>query len=97
MEAARAGDAGRGFALVSGDIRSLAQEASASADQVKDTVRNIIDQIASVRRNLEHVTESAATEVEKNRLLFTALDKVGKRYRRAGRCQPIHRPPRRRH
>jgi methyl-accepting chemotaxis protein len=76
VEAARAGEAGRGFALVSGDIRGLAQEASASADQVKDTVRHIIEQIAAVRRNLEHVTEAAAAETEKNRLLLSSLDKV---------------------
>ena len=76
VEAARAGEAGRGFALVSADIRSLAQEATASADQVKDTVRHIIEQIASVRRSLEHVTEAAVEDAEKNRLLFTSLDKV---------------------
>jgi methyl-accepting chemotaxis protein len=76
VEAARAGEAGRGFALVSGDIRALAQEAGESADQVKDTVRNIIEQIGSVRRNLEHLTESGAAEAEKNRQLFTALDRV---------------------
>jgi methyl-accepting chemotaxis protein len=76
VEAARAGEAGRGFALVSGDIRALAQEAGESADQVKDTVRNIIEQIGSVRRNLEHLTESGAAEAEKNRQLFAALDRV---------------------
>jgi methyl-accepting chemotaxis protein len=76
VEAARAGDSGRGFALVSGDIRALAQEATESADEVKDTVRNIIEQIASVRRNLEHLTESSEAEGEKNRQLFLALDKV---------------------
>lgn len=76
IEAARAGEAGRGFALVSGDIRALAQESGESADQVKDTVRNIIEQIGSVRRNLEHLTESGAAEAEKNRQLFAALDRV---------------------
>ncbi len=76
VEAARAGESGSGFALVSGDIRGLAQEASASADQVKDTVRNILEQIASVRRSLDHIIESADAEAEKNRLAFAALDRV---------------------
>ena len=76
VEAARAGESGSGFALVSGDIRGLAQEASASADQVKDTVRSILEQIASVRRSLEHIIESADAEAEKNRLAFAALDRV---------------------
>ncbi len=77
VEAARAGDAGRGFAVVSSDIRGLAREATDSADQVKDTIRNMIDQLAPVRRNLEHIIESAAAEAEKSRLVDAALDRVG--------------------
>ncbi len=53
VEAARAGDAGRGFAVVSNDIRGLAREATESADRIKDMVRAILDQIVSVRRDLE--------------------------------------------
>ena len=49
VEAARAGDAGRGFAVVSNDIRSLAREASENVERVKDTVRGILDQIASLQ------------------------------------------------
>jgi methyl-accepting chemotaxis protein len=77
VEAARAGEAGRGFALVSSDIRGLAHEATESADQVKDTVRNILEQIGSVRRNLQHITETSEAEGEKNRLVFVALDRIG--------------------
>jgi methyl-accepting chemotaxis protein len=77
VEAARAGDAGRGFAVVSSDIRGLAREATESADQVKDTIRNMVDQLGLVRRNLEHIVESAAAEADKNRLVFAALDRVG--------------------
>jgi methyl-accepting chemotaxis protein len=76
VEAARAGDAGSGFALVSGDIRGLAHEATESADQVKDTVRNTLEQIASVRRSLEHIIETGDAEAEKNRVVFGALDRV---------------------
>jgi methyl-accepting chemotaxis protein len=76
VEAARAGAAGQGFAVVSGDIRGLAREASDSADQVKDTIRNMMDQLALARRNLEHIVESAAAEAEKSRVVFAALDRV---------------------
>jgi methyl-accepting chemotaxis protein len=76
VEAARAGDAGRGFAIVSSDIRSLAREATASADQVRETIRNMIEQLGLVRRNLEHIIGSAAAEAEKSRLVFAALDRV---------------------
>jgi methyl-accepting chemotaxis protein len=76
VDAARAGDAGRGFAVVSGDIRGLAHEATESADQVKDTVRNVLEQIALVRRNLESIVEAAEAETEKNQQVFGALDRV---------------------
>ena len=42
-----AGDSGRGFAVVSNDIRSLAREASDNVERAKDTVQGILDQIAS--------------------------------------------------
>jgi methyl-accepting chemotaxis protein len=76
VEAARVGNSGRGFSIVSGDIRNLAREASESADQVKDTVRGVIDQIGSVRRDLEQFIVAAEGEVEKNRALFVTLDSV---------------------
>jgi methyl-accepting chemotaxis protein len=76
VEAARAGDAGRGFALVSNDIRSLAREASQNVERAKDTVRGILDQIATLKRDLEQVAANAELEVQGNRALFTALDKV---------------------
>ena len=76
VEAARAGDAGRGFSVVSGDIRSLAREASESADRVKETVRSIIDQIGSVRRDLEQIIGVGESEVEKNRGLFGTLEGI---------------------
>jgi methyl-accepting chemotaxis protein len=76
VEAARAGDSGRGFAVVSKDIRGLAREASASADQAKDTTRGIMEQIATVRRDLEQIIDVAAAEVEKNRAISGTLAKV---------------------
>jgi methyl-accepting chemotaxis protein len=76
VEAARAGDAGRGFAVVSSDIRSLAREASTSVETIKDTVRDILDQIASLRRDLEQVIAAAELEIQTNRALIVALEKL---------------------
>src|SRR4029077_14703215 len=50
VEAARAGQSGRGFAVVSNDIRGLAREASERADTIKETVGSILAQIGSLRR-----------------------------------------------
>jgi methyl-accepting chemotaxis protein len=76
VEAARAGDAGRGFALVSGDIRSLARETSNNVDRIKDTVRNILDQIAVLRRDLEQVTASNELEVQNNIAVTGSLERL---------------------
>jgi methyl-accepting chemotaxis protein len=76
VEAARAGDAGRGFAVVSNDIRSLAREASQNVERAKDTVIGILDQVATLKRDLEQVAANAETEVQGNRAVFAALDKV---------------------
>jgi methyl-accepting chemotaxis protein len=77
VEAARAGDAGRGFAVVSNDIRGLARESSESADRVKETVEGVLDQIASVRRDLEQIVVAGEAEVERNRGLIGALETIG--------------------
>jgi methyl-accepting chemotaxis protein len=76
VEAARAGSAGRGFALVSGDIRALAREASESVDRAKDTVRGILEQIAFLRRDGEQIVGAAELEMQANRAIFAALEKL---------------------
>ncbi|HYF56186.1 MAG TPA: methyl-accepting chemotaxis protein, partial [Salinarimonas sp.] len=76
VEAARAGASGRGFAVVSSDIRGLAREASESLERVKDTVRGILDQIASVRREMEQTMTSAEIEVQNASVVFTSLERI---------------------
>ena len=76
VEAARAGDAGRGFALVSNDIRSLAREASESVERIKDTVRGILDQIALLRRDLEQIIVNGESEAQSNRDVFKTLGEM---------------------
>ncbi len=76
VEAARAGDAGRGFSLVSNDIRSLSREASQSVEQVKDTVRGILDQMAIARRDLEQIIGASEQEVQANRSALKTLANV---------------------
>ncbi|KIZ39814.1 MULTISPECIES: methyl-accepting chemotaxis protein [Rhodopseudomonas] len=76
VEAARAGDAGRGFALVSNDIRGLAREASDSVERIKDSVQNILDQITLLRRDLEQIIAAAEVEAQNNRAVAKALANV---------------------
>ncbi|MBA2398710.1 MAG: hypothetical protein H0V72_08415 [Bradyrhizobium sp.] len=76
VEAARAGDAGQGFALVSNDIRGLAREASESVERVKDSVRSILDQIVILRRDLEQIISAGELEVQNNRAVIKILENV---------------------
>jgi len=73
IEAARAGDAGRGFAIVSMDIRKLAQDAAENIDGVKDTVRLIQLQIAAVHRELELIALASEAEISKNKQIVDRL------------------------
>ncbi|HEX9159007.1 MAG TPA: methyl-accepting chemotaxis protein [Rhizomicrobium sp.] len=76
VEAARAGDAGRGFAVVSGDIRNLAREAADNVDRAKDTIRGVLEQIANLKRDLEQSIATSEVEVQNNRRIVGALNKV---------------------
>lgn len=48
VEAARAGESGKGFAVVSGDIRSLAQDAGNNMDKVQDVMDNLDGEIENI-------------------------------------------------
>ncbi len=76
IEAARAGSAGHGFALVSNDIRVLARDASKNVEQMKDTVREIVDQTQILRRDLEQTIVIADAELQSSDSLVGTLDKL---------------------
>ncbi|TDK35034.1 methyl-accepting chemotaxis protein [Rhizobium deserti] len=74
VEAARAGEAGRGFSVVSTDIRKLAQDAGENIDGVKDIVRAIRIQIATVQRELESIIVTSEAEIARNRIIIDRLN-----------------------
>lgn len=84
VEAATAGEHGRGFSVVAGDIRNLASESAANADKIKDLVREIQDQMAKVITDISQ-SETAAVEangfvsttVAKNNALTGAVEAIG--------------------
>lgn len=65
IEAARAGEFGKGFAVVATDIRNLARDSAENADQIKDLVKSVQDQIQIVGRDLDEIVDAAISEVEK--------------------------------
>ena len=77
VEAARSGDSGRGFAVVSNDIRNLAREAAENVERARDTVRGILDQIAILKRDLDQIIVSSESEVQGHATLSASLEKIG--------------------
>lgn len=69
VEATRAAEAGQGFATVTADIRKLARSLAANADDGKDVVRAIQDQIAAVRRDLDQIAGAGEAEAGRNQAL----------------------------
>jgi methyl-accepting chemotaxis protein len=78
VEAARAGDSGEGFAVVSSDIRNLSREASENVERAKDSVRGILDQIAVLKADLEQFIVSAEIEVQNSRTVTSGLQTIEK-------------------
>jgi len=76
VEAARAREFGRGFAVVSSDIRNLSRQSSENAGRAKDVALAIQSQIAAVRRDLEVMAAAAQAEIRKNQAVVDRLTSV---------------------
>src|SRR6185312_12406930 len=78
VESARAGEFGKGFAVVSTDIRNLARDSAENADRIKDLVKAVQDQVGLVRRDLEEIANAAAAEVEKSKIISADLVSIAR-------------------
>lgn len=85
VEAATAGEHGRGFSVVAGDIRNLATESAENADKIKDLVRDIQIQMTKVALDIAQseavsrkAEESAGGAAVKNAALNNGLDEIAK-------------------
>ena len=74
IEAARAGEAGRGFAVVADEVRKLAEKTMTATKEVGDAIANIQQ---STRRNVEHVERSVTLIGEATELADTSGKALG--------------------
>ncbi|WP_320174199.1 methyl-accepting chemotaxis protein [Maridesulfovibrio sp.] len=61
IEAARAGEAGRGFAVVADEVRKLAEKTMAATNDVSNAVKSIQDE---ARKNIDNTVKSVETITE---------------------------------
>jgi len=74
IEAARAGEAGRGFSVVASEVKSLADEASKSANAINERVAmvqqasaeviSVLDNITGSIRQMDEMTAGIAAAIE---------------------------------
>ena len=62
IEAARAGDFGKGFAVVSSDIRNLAKDSGSNTEKINDIVESMNSEIDTVKTNWNNLLNSQSTE-----------------------------------
>jgi len=62
IEAARAGDFGKGFAVVSADIRNLAKDSEQNTDKINDIVESMNSEIDTVKNDWNNLLDSQSSE-----------------------------------
>jgi methyl-accepting chemotaxis protein len=64
IEAARAGEAGRGFAVVADEVRSLAQRTSASTTEIETLISGVQQSTQETAESLRHTATQASLTLE---------------------------------
>ena len=76
IEAARAGEHGKGFAVVADEVRTLAERSEKSARDIQALVKQIQDQVKVIAGGIGESATAAKAEVEKGRAVAEQLVKV---------------------
>jgi methyl-accepting chemotaxis protein len=82
IEAARAGEAGKGFAVVADEVRKLAERSSTSTREINELVKGIQETVSEAVLAMEegaHEVEIGLGTAEKAGLALSAIDQVSKR------------------
>jgi len=76
IEAARAGEAGKGFAVVADEVRKLAERSQASAKEIADIVERIQGGMESANQSMSKSNESAENAINYANRLKNSFHKI---------------------
>ncbi|WP_371325303.1 methyl-accepting chemotaxis protein [Dechloromonas sp. ZY10] len=77
IEAARAGEAGRGFAVVADEVRKLAEKSAQSASSIDALTQNVRNRTDSVEEAIQRGTHALHESAQQARSVKTALQEAG--------------------
>lgn len=83
IEAARAGEQGRGFAVVADEVRKLAEKSAGAAGEIERVTRELAERSASAERNVADGSQAVAASRERLTVVLDALASVDGAVRRA--------------
>lgn len=76
IEAARAGDFGKGFAVVSADIRNLAKDSESNTEKINDTIEGMNAEIGMVQEDWNNLLSGQNNEKKRLDNLVNEMDKI---------------------
>ena len=79
IEAARAGEHGRGFAVVADEVRKLAEKTQRMASEIDDVIQMIIQSVEETRKEIELSAKDSQSIAESTNLLVKKADDTNNR------------------